>query len=63
MPLELAAVTVPSFLNAGLSFATESIVVPARGYSSFANVEPSGRVTGTSSSVKTHSFSAFSARR
>src|SRR5437667_10274565 len=56
MPLELAAVTVPLERNAGLSFATLSIVVPARGYSSFAKVEPSGRGTGTSSFVNTHSL-------
>src|SRR3989454_7882004 len=39
IPLELAAVTVPSFWKAGFSFATLSSVVPARGYSSFARSE------------------------
>src|SRR5438874_162281 len=62
IPLELAAVTVPSFLNAGFSCAARSRVVPARGYSSRANVVPSGRGTGTSSSVNTHALSAASAR-
>src|SRR5207247_7894232 len=46
IPLELAAVTVPSFLNAGLSFATASSVVRERGYSSFSYVYRSGCVTG-----------------
>src|SRR3989441_5412953 len=63
MPLELAAVTVPPCLNAGLSFATDPSVVPGRGYSSFAKLEPSARGTGTSSSVNTQSESARSARR
>ncbi len=63
IPLELAAVTVPSFWKAGFSFATLSSVVPARGYSSFAKAVPSGRGTGTSSSVNTHARSAASARR
>src|SRR5256885_16780891 len=42
MPLELAAVTVPSFLNAGFNFADEAIVVPTPGESSFPDQEPSG---------------------
>src|SRR5262245_38949770 len=62
MPLELAAVTVPSCLNAGLSFATDWGVVPALGYSSLLKTEPSGSGTGTSSSVKTQASSAFAAR-
>src|SRR5438309_2021621 len=62
IPLELAAVTVPSCLNAGFSFATASSVVPRRGYSSFEKVVPSGSGTDTSSSVKTQSLSARSAR-
>src|SRR5947208_2582297 len=62
IPLELAAVTVPPLRNAGLSCATASRVVPARGYSSLANVVPSGRGTGTSSSVNTQSLSARAAR-
>src|SRR5207244_10807270 len=63
IPLDVAAVTVPSRLHAGLSFASLSRVTPERGYSSFANVDPSGRGTPTSSSVNTHALSAASARR
>ena len=46
---ELPAVTVPSFSNAGLSPASFSKLVSARGPSSFSNADPSVKPTGTSS--------------
>ena len=55
IPEELAAVTIPSFLNAGLSLAIPSAVTPCFGYSSVSNTIGSpflcGISTGTISSL------------
>jgi hypothetical protein len=60
-------VTVPSFLNAGLSAASFSTVVPARGYSSTATTTGSpfrcGIETGTISLVNAPFCIAAAARR
>jgi hypothetical protein len=64
MPDALPAVTVPSFEKAGLSFARDSTVVPARIYSSWSTTMSPLRleiVTGVISSLKRPSFWAASA--
>ena len=64
IPDELPAVTTPSFLKAGLSFARDSFVVPGRLLSSVSNmVSPflPWIVTGTISSLKRPEVIAFSA--
>ncbi len=62
MPLEVAAVTVPSLRKAGFSLASASVVTPARGCSSIVNRVvpplPSGTATGTNSSAKTPAANA-----
>ena len=58
----LPAVTVPSGLNAGLSAASFSIVVPGRGPSSLVTSVPSGVVTGTISLSKCPDACASTAR-
>ena len=62
IPLADAAVTVPSLRKAGLSLPTETIVAPARGYSSAAKAVPSGPGTATISSLNTRCCNARSAR-
>ena len=57
----LPAVTVPSGRNTGLSWLTFSSVVPARGPSSLARVEPSAKVTGVMSRSKKPRLMASSA--
>ena len=65
MPEALAAVTDPSFANAGFRPATESSVVPALMNSSAANATGSplrcGIITGTISSLNLPAFCAASA--
>src|SRR6185312_6666968 len=66
IPLDEAAVTVPSATNAGFILASDSRVTPARGCSSVVNDFPAfslpGNGTGTNSSAKTPAASAFWAR-
>ena len=63
IPEELPAVTIPSFLNAGRSFARPSAVIPALGPSSVSNTTVSFFFlisTGTISSLNLPSALAFS---
>ena len=64
MPEALAAVTVPSFSNAGRSLAMPSSVVPCLGYSSASTITSPLRlliVTGVISSLNLPAFCAASA--